>query len=104
MWKQLTGEPVAGEPHTGFGGRGRRSPFPTPIHRPVAVSQRIKKQTFANASQLDPLLLLGVVKLVFIVEEHVGRSDDPHSLQPFVPFITVHFAVVVLQLVHHASS
>ena len=31
MWKQLTGEPVAGEPHTGFGGRGQRKPFPTPI-------------------------------------------------------------------------
>ena len=31
MWKQLTGEPVARKPHTGFGGRGRRSPFPTPI-------------------------------------------------------------------------
>jgi hypothetical protein len=25
MWKQLTGEPVAGKLHTGFGGRGRRS-------------------------------------------------------------------------------
>ena len=33
MRKQLTGEPVAGKLHTGFGGRGRRSPFPTPIHR-----------------------------------------------------------------------
>jgi hypothetical protein len=31
MRKQLTGEPVAGKPHTGFGGRGRRAPFPTPI-------------------------------------------------------------------------
>jgi hypothetical protein len=31
MRKQLTGEPVAGELHTGFGGRGRRKPFPTPI-------------------------------------------------------------------------
>ena len=31
MRKQLTGEPVAGKPHTGFGGRGRRSPLPTPI-------------------------------------------------------------------------
>ena len=31
MRKQLTGEPVAGKPHTGFGGRGRRSPFPTHI-------------------------------------------------------------------------
>ncbi|KAB0545417.1 hypothetical protein F7R01_24020 [Pseudomonas argentinensis] len=28
MCNQLTGEPVAGKPHTGFGGRGRRSPFP----------------------------------------------------------------------------
>ena len=33
MRKQLTGEPVAGELHTGFGGRGRRQPFPTPIRR-----------------------------------------------------------------------
>src|SRR4051794_4380036 len=31
MRKQLTGEPVAGEPHTGFGGRGERQLFPTPI-------------------------------------------------------------------------
>ena len=31
MRKQLTGEPVAGELHTGFGGRGWRAPFPTPI-------------------------------------------------------------------------
>ena len=31
MRKQPTGEPVAGKLHTGFGGRGRRSPFPTPI-------------------------------------------------------------------------
>ena len=31
MRKQLTGEPVAGEPHTGFGGRGERKLFPTPI-------------------------------------------------------------------------
>src|SRR5208337_2629124 len=29
MRKQLTGEPVAGELHTGFGGRGRQQPFPT---------------------------------------------------------------------------
>ncbi|MDR3379551.1 MAG: hypothetical protein P4M03_03700 [Cupriavidus basilensis] len=29
MCKQLTREPVAGKPHTGFGGRGRRSPFPS---------------------------------------------------------------------------
>src|SRR5258708_6013775 len=34
MWKQLTGEPVAGKLHSGFGGRGRRSPFPTPIPTP----------------------------------------------------------------------
>jgi hypothetical protein len=33
MRKQLTGEPVAGELHTGFGGRGWRQPFPTPIPR-----------------------------------------------------------------------
>jgi hypothetical protein len=31
--KQLTGEPVAGKLLTGFGGRGRRQPFPTPIQR-----------------------------------------------------------------------
>jgi hypothetical protein len=31
MRKQLTGEPVAGKLHTGFGGRGRPEPFPTPI-------------------------------------------------------------------------
>src|SRR5208337_4096819 len=31
MRKLLTGEPVAGKLHTGFGGRGRRQPFPTPV-------------------------------------------------------------------------
>ncbi len=31
MRKQLTGEPVAGKLHIGFGGRGRCMPFPTPI-------------------------------------------------------------------------
>ena len=31
--KQLTGAPVAGELHSGCGGRGRRAPFPTPIPR-----------------------------------------------------------------------
>jgi len=36
MRKQPTGEPVAGKPHTGFGGRGWRKPFPTPILRPEA--------------------------------------------------------------------
>ena len=35
MRKQPTGEPVAGKPHTGFGGRGRRKPFPTPIQRNI---------------------------------------------------------------------
>jgi hypothetical protein len=40
MRKQLTGEPVAGELHTGFGGRGRRQPFPTPIHRPAPAGRR----------------------------------------------------------------
>jgi PAS domain S-box-containing protein len=33
MRKQLTGEPVAGKLHTGFGGRGRPKSFPTPIDR-----------------------------------------------------------------------
>src|SRR5450759_1340933 len=31
MWTQLTGEPAAGEPHSGFGGRGRSSTLPTPL-------------------------------------------------------------------------
>ena len=43
MRKQLTGEPVAGKPHTGFGGRGRREPFPTPIEI-LAVIQSIDKK------------------------------------------------------------
>jgi len=40
MRKQLTGEPVAGELHTGFGGRGRRQPFPTPIQQSDRVRSR----------------------------------------------------------------
>jgi hypothetical protein len=40
MRKQLTGEPVAGKPHTGFGGRGRLPPFPTPIGIDVAMCVR----------------------------------------------------------------
>ena len=31
MWKLLTGEPYAGEPHVWFGGRGANY-FSTPIH------------------------------------------------------------------------
>ena len=42
MRKQLTGEPVAGKPHTGFGGRGRRKPFPTTILWPMTGAQRIE--------------------------------------------------------------
>jgi hypothetical protein len=38
MWKQLTGEPVAGKPHTGFGGEGTASvvsyPYPLAGLRP----------------------------------------------------------------------
>ena len=41
MRKQLTGEPVAGELHTGFGGRGRRQPFPTPIETMVTRNDAI---------------------------------------------------------------
>jgi len=49
MRKQLTGEPVAGELHTGFGGRGRRQPFPTPI--------RGSKGEFDNRSKNRPLVI-----------------------------------------------
>src|SRR5208283_6012659 len=45
MRKQLTGEAVAGELHTGFGGRGRRPPFPTPILWPIAP---VRHQTIGN--------------------------------------------------------
>jgi hypothetical protein len=41
MRKQLTGEPVAGKLHTGFGGRGRVKPFPTPIQRNVDGKSRL---------------------------------------------------------------
>ena len=34
--KQLTGEPVAGELPSGFGWRGRRAPFPTPIRHQLS--------------------------------------------------------------------
>ena len=45
MRKQLTGEPVAGELHTGFGGRGRREPFPTHILRCTAEIHHALKWT-----------------------------------------------------------
>ena len=62
MRKQLTGEPVAGEPHSGFGGRGRRAPFPTPIQgrqldrRPIQSSDRfqIRYPPFAPADFSRP--------------------------------------------------
>lgn len=66
------------------------------------VSLHIKKQTVASASLLDLLPLVEVVNFV-VVEKYVRHSDNPHSLQPLVPFIAFHFAVVVLQFVHHAS-
>src|SRR5262245_18932871 len=52
--KQLTGEPVAGELHSGFGGRGWRAPFPTPIHRPIPVVQDCRERTFSVRRQLRP--------------------------------------------------
>ncbi|MGA2860982.1 MAG: hypothetical protein ABSF31_04270 [Steroidobacteraceae bacterium] len=42
MRKQLTGELVAGELHTGFGGRGRRQPFPPPIPLRAAHECRLR--------------------------------------------------------------
>ena len=45
MRKQLTGEPVAGELHSGFGGRGRRAPFPTPI-QPFAQPDALRRANF----------------------------------------------------------
>ena len=53
MRKQLTGEPVAGKPHTGFGGRGRRSPFPTPILRPLGD---VRQQSSADVRMTAPPL------------------------------------------------
>jgi hypothetical protein len=51
MWKQLTGEPVAGTLHSGFGGRGWLSPFPTPIHRPLVDLRIREKRTFADLAE-----------------------------------------------------
>src|SRR6266542_755141 len=51
MWKQLTGEPVAGELHNGFGGRGRQSPFPTPIPRPAAADRYFQERTFNGLNE-----------------------------------------------------
>ena len=47
MRKQLTGEPVAGELHSGFGGRGRRAPFPTPI-QPFIVDTTVQAKAIAH--------------------------------------------------------
>lgn len=58
MWKQLTGEPVAGKPHTGFGGRGRRSSFPTPIQQVFDGGKRAEvadvKVLHAKLGELTP--------------------------------------------------
>jgi len=54
MRKQLTGEPVAGELHTGFGGRGRRQPFPTPIHWPIAPCRTATEQSSNYADSVPP--------------------------------------------------
>jgi hypothetical protein len=56
MRKQLTGEPVAGKPHTGFGGRGRREPFPTPIHREKSGYAWVRFMRNAAAGDVDSQL------------------------------------------------
>jgi hypothetical protein len=53
MRKQLTGEPVAGKLHTGFGGRGRCKPFPTPIQGAMS------KNGAANVVSLEAGLAVG---------------------------------------------
>ena len=50
MRKQLTGEPVAGELHTGFGGRGRQKPFPTPIQLRSCESSHDRKNWLFSGS------------------------------------------------------
>ena len=52
MRKQLTGEPVAGEPHTGFGGRGPRSPFPTPIALSIRPRRSLEAENLFLRRQL----------------------------------------------------
>src|SRR6266404_3047847 len=69
MRKQLTGEPVAGELHTGFGGRGRRQPFPTPIQRRLSL-ERHRRRTVAT--RIAEALDVGGEQLIKRV---LGHSD-----------------------------
>jgi len=67
MRKQLTGEPVAGELHTGFGGRGRRQPFPTPILGHIWVTRlRLEKSGSATDFPHSPINL----STVYLHERH----------------------------------
>ena len=66
MRKQPTGEPVAGKLHTGFGGRGWRKPFPTPILRPKAA---LRADSTVDDTA-DPTLLMAFDR------SHVQRLDN----------------------------
>jgi len=73
MRKQLTGEPVAGKPHTGFGGRGRRKPFPTPILRPFAAPGQIRvvfQKPDAHHYSIQKVLMMAKASLVVRSDGH----------------------------------
>ena len=96
MRKQLTGEPVAGEPHTGFGGRRRRAPFPTPIHRPTAGVD--DSPLLGSLIQLNLSVANAYPELV---EGHSAGAKESTNLRPvvdrndnFIPlWISVHGSV-----------
>src|SRR4029453_18858290 len=65
--KQLTGEPVAGELHSGFGGRGWRAPFPTPIQRTL---------TFL-ISRIENLLTSDILGVTWALMPHLRAQNTP---------------------------
>ena len=85
MWKQLTGEPVAGELHSGFGGRGRLLPFPTPIRWPVNDGQ--------PKSSSRPLAAVGGFQLS-------GSCAAEAAVQPLAALATSHPSLIRAQTWH----
>ena len=83
MWKQLTGEPVAGKPPTGFGGRRRRSPFPTPILWPLwKAFHNGQLRTFGSESEFSRLQTVERPLKADRQDELWGLDSEPTSLTP----------------------
>jgi hypothetical protein len=83
MWKQLTGEPVAGKLHTGFGGRGRRSPFPTPIPSDKLDRSLCRfAQAYADQTEADHQTLVKAVARGVLPVEYGEQGAGKTGFRP----------------------